>query len=77
MREFGVACCLVRAVMVEPFHTLMVSLSNHGEIGPFITDYDAEGRVIGIEVLSASTVLAPGDWQTAKLPGKRDVDAAE
>ncbi|ORE90240.1 DUF2283 domain-containing protein [Aurantimonas sp. 22II-16-19i] len=47
------------------------------ETGPFITDFDAEGRVIGIEVLSASKVLAPGDWQTARLPRRRDVDAAE
>ena len=46
------------------------------EAGPFILDVDAEGRVIGIEVLSASKLLAPGDWQKARLPGKR-VDAAE
>ena len=47
------------------------------ETGPFITDYDAEGRVIGIEVLSASKLLAPGDWQKARLPGPRDADAAK
>ena len=35
------------------------------EAGPFIYDVDAEGRVIGI--LSASKVLAPGDWQKALL----------
>ena len=47
------------------------------EAGPFTLDVDAEGRVIGIEVLSASTTLAPGDWQKARLPGKRRIDAAE
>jgi hypothetical protein len=30
---------------------------------------DAEGRVIGIEILAASKVLAPGDWQKAGWPG--------
>ena len=40
------------------------------------TNVDADGRVIGIEVLSASEVLAPGDWQTARLPCQRDIDAA-
>ncbi len=47
------------------------------EAGPFIYDVDADGRVLGIEVLSASKVLAPGDWQKARLPGRREVDAAE
>ena len=41
--------------------------------GPFICDVDAEGRVIGIEVLAASKVLAPGDWQSARVPGSADV----
>jgi uncharacterized protein YuzE len=36
------------------------------EAGPFIYDVDADGRVIGIEILSASRVLAPGDWQKAR-----------
>jgi uncharacterized protein YuzE len=30
------------------------------EPGPFIHDVDVEGRIIGIEILSASKVLAPG-----------------
>ena len=47
------------------------------EAGPFIYDVDATGRVIGIEILSASKVLAPGDWQNARLPGRKSVDAAE
>lgn len=41
------------------------------EAGLFIYDVDAEGRVIGIEILSASQVLAPGDWQKARLPGRQ------
>ena len=47
------------------------------EAGPFIYDVDAEGRVLGIEILSVSKVLAPGDWHKARLPGKRGMDAAE
>lgn len=46
------------------------------EAGPFIYDVDAEGRVIGIEILHVSQVLAPGDWQKARLPG-RPADAAD
>ena len=47
------------------------------EAGPFIYDVDAEGRVIGIEILDASKVLAPGEWQQARLPGTPRKDAAE
>jgi len=47
------------------------------EAGPFIYDVDAEGRVIGIEILSASMVLAPGDWRNARRPGAGKVSAAE
>jgi uncharacterized protein YuzE len=32
------------------------------ETGPFIYDVDAEGHIVGIEILSASKVLAPGEW---------------
>ncbi len=46
------------------------------EAGPFTYDMDAEGRVIGVEILHASKVLAPGDWRKARLPGPR-ADAAE
>ena len=35
------------------------------ETGPFIYDVDAEGHILGIEILSASKVLAPGDWKKA------------
>jgi uncharacterized protein YuzE len=38
------------------------------ETGPFIYDVDAEGHIVGIEILSASKVLAPGGW---KKPGSR------
>ena len=45
------------------------------EAGPFIYNVDAEG--IGIEILSASKVLAPGDWQKARMPESKGVEAAE
>jgi uncharacterized protein YuzE len=35
------------------------------ESGPFTYDVDAAGHIVGIEILSASTVLAPGDWKKA------------
>jgi uncharacterized protein YuzE len=47
------------------------------EAGPFIYDVDVEGRILGVEILFASKVLAPGGWQKARLPGKRGMDAAE
>jgi uncharacterized protein YuzE len=47
------------------------------EAGPFIYDVDTEGRIVGIEILSASKVLAPGDWQNARRPNATSVDAAE
>ena len=51
---------------------------DHQEIAqPFIHDVDADGRIIGIEILSASKVLAPGDWQNARRPGETSSDAAE
>jgi uncharacterized protein YuzE len=46
------------------------------ETGLFIYDVDAEGRIIGIEILSASTALAPGDWKKPGSPEKQRVDAA-
>jgi uncharacterized protein YuzE len=47
------------------------------EQGPFIYDVDASGRILGIEILSASKVLAPGDWKKSRLPGSPAADAAE
>jgi len=47
------------------------------ESGPFIYDVDKDGRILGIEILAASKVLAPGEWQNARLPGGTKFDAAE
>jgi uncharacterized protein YuzE len=47
------------------------------ETGPFVYDVDAEGHIVGIEILSASKVLAPGDWKKANRPGEARVSAAE
>jgi uncharacterized protein YuzE len=47
------------------------------EAGPFIYDIDAEGRVLGVEILSASKVLASGDWTKAGPPKAPHVSAAE
>jgi uncharacterized protein YuzE len=49
------------------------------EAGPFIYDVDTEGRIIGIEILSCSKVLAPGEWQKARMPSGRgrSADGAE
>jgi uncharacterized protein YuzE len=48
------------------------------EVAPgVILDFDEHGRVVGIEVLTASKVLAPGDWQKAPLPGAAKAHAAE
>ena len=46
-------------------------------IGELVADVDAEGRILGIEILFASKVLAPGDWQKARRPGGQRIDAAE
>jgi uncharacterized protein YuzE len=36
--------------------------------GPFVYDLDAEGQIVGIEIRSASKVLAPGAWKRARRP---------
>ena len=38
------------------------------DAGPFVLDYDADHKVVGLELLSASQVLAPGDWSKAPRP---------
>ena len=39
------------------------------EVAPgFVLDYDAQGRVVGIELLNARTTLAPGLWLRARRP---------
>lgn len=48
------------------------------EVAPNVMlDFDAEGRVVGVEVLTASKVLAPGDWDRVRLPGPAHIIAAE
>jgi uncharacterized protein YuzE len=47
------------------------------DTGPFIYDVDAEGHIVGIEILSASKVLAPGDWKKASPPGEACVSTAD
>lgn len=47
------------------------------EAGPFLYDVDREGRVIGIEILFCSKVLAPGRWADAPPPSIERMDAAE
>jgi uncharacterized protein YuzE len=39
--------------------------------GPFVYDRDADGLIVGIEIRSASKVLAPGEWQKARRPRER------
>jgi uncharacterized protein YuzE len=34
--------------------------------GPFTYDLGATGHIVGIEIPSASKVLAPGDWKKAR-----------
>ena len=46
------------------------------ETGPFNYDVDAEGHIVGIEILSASKVLAPGDWKKAGAPDQARINAA-
>lgn len=47
------------------------------ETGPFIYDVDADGHIVGIEILSASKILAPGDWKKAGPPKEAHVSGAE
>lgn len=53
---------------------LYIKLSNDkpfegADAGPLTLDYTEDSKVVGIEVLNASRVLAPGDWSKAPLPG--------
>jgi uncharacterized protein YuzE len=36
------------------------------ETGPFLYDLDAMGQIVGVEIRSATKVLAPGDWKKAR-----------
>jgi uncharacterized protein YuzE len=51
-------------------------IDHQQEAGPSILDLDAEGHVVGIEILSASKLLAPGDWQSAPRPSRTSAHAA-
>ena len=53
------------------------NIDHQEEIGPFICDVDPEGRIVGIEILDASKLLAPGERKRARKPGSSKVDAAE
>jgi uncharacterized protein YuzE len=53
------------------------SVDRTQESGPFIYDVDAEGHIVGIEIPSASKVLAPGDWKKAGAPKQMHISAAE
>jgi uncharacterized protein YuzE len=52
-------------------------IDHQDEAGPFIYDVDADGRIVGIEILAASKLLAPGDWRSARRPDAANADAAE
>lgn len=40
------------------------------EIAPnLIVDYDANDRIVGLEILHVSKTLAPGPWKDWPLPG--------
>jgi uncharacterized protein YuzE len=58
-------------------HVAGDKIDRQDEAGPFIYDMDAAGRIVGIEILSASKVLAPGDWRNARRSNATNVDAAE
>jgi uncharacterized protein YuzE len=48
--------------------------------GSFVCDLDADGHIVGIEIRSASRILAPGDWKKARRPkagARRGHQAAE
>jgi uncharacterized protein YuzE len=48
------------------------------EVAPgVVLDLDADGRVVGIEVLNAKATLAPGEWEQAQPPGRGRSHAAE
>jgi uncharacterized protein YuzE len=47
------------------------------QTGPFIYDIDVDGHILGIEILSASTVLAAGGWKKAGAPGRAYFEPTE
>jgi uncharacterized protein YuzE len=60
------------------FHVGRGDIGSTEEVAPGVMfDYDANGHIVGIEVTSASKVLAPGAWMKTRRPGEARVDAAE
>jgi uncharacterized protein YuzE len=55
------------------------AVQDSAEVSPgVVLDYDSDGRVVGIELLSARTHLAPGTWSRARRPTPpRKAHAAE
>jgi uncharacterized protein YuzE len=49
------------------------------DAGPLTLHLSKDGKIVGIELLSASKFLAPGAWSKAPLPGaeEAEVHAAE
>ena len=48
------------------------------EVSPgVVLDFTQDGLLVGIEIMPASKVLAPGDWSRARLPGPLPSVAAE
>jgi uncharacterized protein YuzE len=44
------------------------SVERSKSAGPFTYNLDVKGHIVGIEIRSASRVLAPGDWKRARAP---------
>lgn len=45
-------------------------IADTDELAPgIVADFDAQGRLVGIELLSVSKTLAPGSWKNWPLPG--------
>ncbi len=47
------------------------------EVAPgVVIDFTEEGRVVGLQIMPASKVLAPGAWSQARVPGALHETAA-
>jgi uncharacterized protein YuzE len=42
-----------------------------------VLDLSMDGQIVGVEILSASKTLAPGDWSRSPVPDNLQVNAAE
>jgi len=45
------------------------------DAGGLIVHVDMHGRIVAVEALGASRVLAPGDWRSAPAPSRESVAA--